>query len=49
MKSSFYFCVLTNMEGGDTMFNTLFVVLIAPIIVGVIVTLFSHWLNKRDK
>ena len=36
MKSSFYFCVLTNMEGGDTMFNTLFVVLIAPIIVGVI-------------
>ncbi len=36
MKSSFYFCVLTNMEGGDTMLNTLFVVLIAPIIVGVI-------------
>lgn len=49
MKSSFYFCVLTNMEGSDTMFNTLFVVLIAPIIVGVIVTLFSHWLNKRNK
>ncbi|MCE5100099.1 type I toxin-antitoxin system Fst family toxin [Staphylococcus cohnii] len=31
------------------MLNTLFVVLIAPIIVGTIVTLFSHWLNKRDK
>ncbi|MDU6061661.1 MAG: type I toxin-antitoxin system Fst family toxin [Veillonella sp.] len=37
------------MEGGDTMLNTLFVALIAPIIVGVIITLFSHWLNKRDK
>jgi len=31
------------------MLNTLFVALIALIIVGVIITLFSHWLNKRDK
>ncbi|MBW3855143.1 type I toxin-antitoxin system Fst family toxin [Staphylococcus aureus] len=23
--------------------------MIAPIIVGVILTLFSYWLNKRDK
>ncbi|MFL1422661.1 MULTISPECIES: type I toxin-antitoxin system Fst family toxin [Staphylococcus] len=27
------------------MFSTLFVTIIAPIIVGVILTLFSHWLN----
>ncbi|WP_142351556.1 type I toxin-antitoxin system Fst family toxin [Staphylococcus caeli] len=31
------------------MLSTLFVALIAPIIVGVIITLFSHWLNKRAK
>ncbi|WP_115355910.1 type I toxin-antitoxin system Fst family toxin [Staphylococcus epidermidis] len=31
------------------MFSTLFVTIIAPIIVGVILTLFSHWLNNRDK
>ncbi|WP_155278132.1 type I toxin-antitoxin system Fst family toxin [Staphylococcus shinii] len=31
------------------MLNILFVVLVAPIIVGVIITLFSYWLNKRDK
>ncbi|MDW4335252.1 type I toxin-antitoxin system Fst family toxin [Staphylococcus saprophyticus] len=31
------------------MFSIIFVSLIAPIIVGVIVTLFSYWLNKRDK
>ncbi|HCY6687725.1 type I toxin-antitoxin system Fst family toxin [Staphylococcus epidermidis] len=31
------------------MFSTLFVIIIAPIIVGVILTLFSHWLNNREK
>ncbi|HDE5582019.1 type I toxin-antitoxin system Fst family toxin [Staphylococcus warneri] len=31
------------------MFSTLFVTIIAPIVVGVILTLFSHWLNNRDK
>ncbi|MDU3950823.1 MAG: type I toxin-antitoxin system Fst family toxin [Staphylococcus epidermidis] len=31
------------------MFSTLFVTIIAPIIVGVILTLFSHWLNNREK
>ncbi|MEB5762530.1 type I toxin-antitoxin system Fst family toxin [Staphylococcus haemolyticus] len=31
------------------MFSTLFVSIIAPIIVGVILTLFSHWLNNREK
>ncbi|MCD8827230.1 MULTISPECIES: type I toxin-antitoxin system Fst family toxin [Staphylococcus] len=31
------------------MLNTLFVALVASIIVGVIITLFSHWLNKRDQ
>ncbi|EUO38261.1 hypothetical protein P126_02608, partial [Staphylococcus aureus M1075] len=29
------------------MFSTLFVTIIAPIVVGVILTLFSHWLNNR--
>ncbi|MEB7435735.1 type I toxin-antitoxin system Fst family toxin, partial [Staphylococcus pasteuri] len=27
----------------------LFVTIIAPIVVGVILTLFSHWLNNREK
>ncbi|HFV7322758.1 TPA: type I toxin-antitoxin system Fst family toxin [Staphylococcus aureus] len=31
------------------MFSTLFVTTIAPIVVGVILTLFSHWLNNREK
>ncbi|MBE0334819.1 type I toxin-antitoxin system Fst family toxin [Staphylococcus epidermidis] len=31
------------------MFSTLFVTIIAPIIVGVILTLFSHWLNNREE
>ncbi|MCQ9294796.1 type I toxin-antitoxin system Fst family toxin [Staphylococcus cohnii] len=31
------------------MFSTLFVTIIAPIIVGVILTLFSHWLNNCEK
>ncbi|WP_080555214.1 type I toxin-antitoxin system Fst family toxin [Staphylococcus hominis] len=31
------------------MFSTLFVTIIAPIIVGVIITLFSHWLNNRER
>ncbi|MBF2323963.1 MULTISPECIES: type I toxin-antitoxin system Fst family toxin [Staphylococcus] len=31
------------------MFSTLFVTIIAPIIVGVILTLFSYWLNNREK
>ncbi|WP_271437001.1 type I toxin-antitoxin system Fst family toxin [Staphylococcus hominis] len=31
------------------MFSTLFVTIISPIIVGVILTLFSHWLNNREK
>ncbi|WP_331245777.1 type I toxin-antitoxin system Fst family toxin [Staphylococcus epidermidis] len=31
------------------MFSTLFVTIIAPIVVGFILTLFSHWLNNRDK
>ncbi|MDU1550648.1 MAG: type I toxin-antitoxin system Fst family toxin [Staphylococcus epidermidis] len=31
------------------MFSTLFVTIIAPIIVRVILTLFSHWLNNREK
>ncbi|MEB6205071.1 type I toxin-antitoxin system Fst family toxin (plasmid) [Staphylococcus nepalensis] len=31
------------------MFSIIFVSVIAPIIVGVILTLFSYWLNKRDK
>ncbi|HBI0948192.1 TPA: type I toxin-antitoxin system Fst family toxin [Staphylococcus aureus] len=31
------------------MFSIIFVSIIAPIIVGVILTLFSYWLNKRDK
>ncbi|MBO1198390.1 type I toxin-antitoxin system Fst family toxin [Staphylococcus simiae] len=31
------------------MLNTLFVALIAPIIAGIVITWFSHWLNKRDK
>ncbi|WP_078071604.1 type I toxin-antitoxin system Fst family toxin, partial [Staphylococcus aureus] len=26
-----------------------FVTIIAPIVVGVILTLFSHWLNNREK
>ncbi|MBH4491695.1 type I toxin-antitoxin system Fst family toxin [Staphylococcus aureus] len=30
------------------MFSTLFVTIIAPIVVGVILTLFSHWLNNRE-
>ncbi|MGT2357636.1 type I toxin-antitoxin system Fst family toxin [Staphylococcus aureus] len=37
------------MEGGDIMFSTLFVTIIAPIVEGVILTLFSHWLNNREK
>ncbi|MBM0846222.1 type I toxin-antitoxin system toxin Fst [Staphylococcus epidermidis] len=31
------------------MFSTLFVTIIAPIAVGIILTLFSHWLNNREK
>ncbi|RTX77955.1 type I toxin-antitoxin system Fst family toxin [Staphylococcus gallinarum] len=31
------------------MFSTLFVTIIAPIVVGVILTLFCHWLNNREK
>ncbi|MCZ4237852.1 MULTISPECIES: type I toxin-antitoxin system Fst family toxin [Staphylococcus] len=31
------------------MFSTLFVTIISPIVVGVIITLFSYWLNNRDK
>ncbi|HCW9174456.1 type I toxin-antitoxin system Fst family toxin [Staphylococcus haemolyticus] len=31
------------------MFSTLFVTIIAPIVVGIILTLFSHWLNNREK
>ncbi|MEB7435664.1 MULTISPECIES: type I toxin-antitoxin system Fst family toxin [Staphylococcus] len=31
------------------MFSILFVTIIAPIVVGVILTLFSHWLNNREK
>ncbi|HCG2577087.1 TPA: type I toxin-antitoxin system Fst family toxin [Staphylococcus aureus] len=31
------------------MFSKLFVTIIAPIVVGVILTLFSHWLNNREK
>ncbi|MCG1063031.1 type I toxin-antitoxin system Fst family toxin [Staphylococcus epidermidis] len=31
------------------MFSTLFVTIIAPIVVGVILTLFSHWLNNREQ
>ncbi|PTU86860.1 hypothetical protein BUZ62_06820 [Staphylococcus pasteuri] len=31
------------------MFSTLFVTIIDPIVVGVILTLFSHWLNNREK
>ncbi|MGI2310079.1 type I toxin-antitoxin system Fst family toxin [Staphylococcus cohnii] len=31
------------------MFSTLFVTIIAPIIVGIILTLFSYWLNNREK
>ncbi|MCI2848425.1 type I toxin-antitoxin system Fst family toxin [Staphylococcus hominis] len=31
------------------MFSTLFVTIIAPVVVGVILTLFSHWLNNREK
>nr|WP_141727354.1 type I toxin-antitoxin system Fst family toxin [Staphylococcus xylosus] len=31
------------------MFSIIFVSLIAPIIVGVILMLFSYWLNKRDR
>ncbi|AUW61927.1 MULTISPECIES: type I toxin-antitoxin system Fst family toxin [Bacillota] len=31
------------------MFSIIFVSIVAPIIVGVIITLFSHWLNNRDK
>ncbi|PTE93235.1 MULTISPECIES: type I toxin-antitoxin system Fst family toxin [Staphylococcus] len=31
------------------MCSTLFVTIIAPIVVGVIITLFSYWLNNRDK
>jgi len=31
------------------MFITLFLTNIAPIVVGVILTLFSHWLNNREK
>jgi len=38
-----------SMEGGVIMFSTLFVTIIAPIVVGVIITLFSYWLNNRDK
>ncbi|MFC3610492.1 type I toxin-antitoxin system Fst family toxin [Staphylococcus piscifermentans] len=31
------------------MFSNIFVSLVAPIIVGVTITLFSYWLNNRDK
>ncbi|WP_145393526.1 type I toxin-antitoxin system Fst family toxin [Staphylococcus epidermidis] len=31
------------------MFSTLFVTIIAPIVIGVILTLFSHWLNNREE
>ncbi|MGI2236863.1 type I toxin-antitoxin system Fst family toxin [Staphylococcus nepalensis] len=31
------------------MFSTLFVIIIAPIVVGIILTLFSYWLNNREK
>ncbi|MEB6276519.1 MULTISPECIES: type I toxin-antitoxin system Fst family toxin [Staphylococcus] len=31
------------------MCSTLFVTIIAPIVVGAILTLFSYWLNNRDK
>ncbi|KKI62686.1 hypothetical protein UF66_2024 [Staphylococcus cohnii subsp. cohnii] len=37
------------MEGGDIMHSILFELLIAPIIVGVIITLFAYWLDSRDK
>ncbi|WP_411861329.1 type I toxin-antitoxin system Fst family toxin [Staphylococcus epidermidis] len=35
--------------GGNIMSNTLFVTIIAPIVVRVILTLFSHWLNNREE
>ncbi|MEB7784212.1 type I toxin-antitoxin system Fst family toxin [Mammaliicoccus sciuri] len=31
------------------MFITIFVSLIAPIITGVIIAIFTHWLNNRKK
>ncbi|MGK9044333.1 type I toxin-antitoxin system Fst family toxin [Mammaliicoccus vitulinus] len=31
------------------MFSTLFVTFISPVVVGVIITLFSYWLNNRGK
>ncbi|MFI6343864.1 type I toxin-antitoxin system Fst family toxin [Staphylococcus saprophyticus] len=31
------------------MFSIIFVSIVAPIIVGAIITLFSYWLNNRDK
>ncbi|WP_443095926.1 type I toxin-antitoxin system Fst family toxin [Staphylococcus pragensis] len=37
------------MEGGDIMFSIIFVSVIAPIVVGVVLTSYSYWLNKRDK
>jgi len=36
------------MQGGDDMFVALIEVIIAPALVGVIIALFSYWLDKRD-
>jgi hypothetical protein len=37
------------MEGGDIMLSTLFEFLIAPIIAGVIISLFNYWLDKDEQ
>lgn len=42
-----HFCAY-SMEGGDTMQDTLLELLVAPITVGVIVSLFTYWLNDDD-
>lgn len=37
------------MGGGETMMDTLFVYVIAPIATGMTITLFNRWLDNRDK
>ena len=37
------------MEGGDTMFAMMFELLIAPIIVGAIISLFNYWLDRDEE
>ncbi len=42
-------CGVFRMEGGEMMLRIIFVSLIGGIIVGVILRLFSYWVNKRGR